>query len=526
MTVNGNLKLQNLTTNFTNSGILNINGNVEVNKNTLINTGTINANGTSFALNTNANLENSGTLNLESETSNALATNSQSDLTNNGTIDVTGDIDVNSGSMIRNNCAMMCSGTFNINSGDFELHSGYLKGAEAIKLNQNNSVKIFDGSMISTVNLTMNSGGVQGSGTLNSILVTGTFTIYNNNKVDGAIEAATDNLNITNGGIPDHFINGATVVGLGGITNYIEAGACNPDGIGEPDVVDTDNDGVPDEMDDYPSDPYRAYNNYFPNEDSHATIMFEDLWPSTGDYDFNDLVVGVYGNEVTNANNDVVEIKINFDVKAVGASFKNGFGWQFANLTPSDIQQVTGAVLLPSGESKIFTNANGTEQGQDSAVIIAVENIENVLNRAGGSMFNTVDNGQVGTSDLVTINILFGETTPVSRNLIGPSAYNIFLIKNQNRDVEIHLSDRQPTNLMNTDLMGTVDDVSDPLSGTYYKTASGLPWALLVIEPMDYPIEQVPIIDAFPGFANWAQSGGAIDQDWYMNPDQSKIWKP
>lgn len=529
LNVNGNLVIQNLSANtFTNTGVIIVDGNVQLNTGPVFyNYGLIEATGNSFMLNNNSEFENTGSVYVNSPTlSNHLQINSGSDVTNNGSIDVQGDISINSGSSIVNNCGMMCTGTLAVNTGDFINNSGFLKGAENVILNHSNNIELRDGSMLSTVNLTMNSGGVLGSGSLNSILVTGTFTIHSNNTVSGPVESATDDLQISNGGIPDHFINGATVVGLDEITNYIQPGGCNPDGIGSPDFIDSDGDGVPDDSDDYPEDFYRAYNNYFPEEDGQATIMFEDLWPSTGDYDFNDLVMGVYGTEVTNAANQVVEIDINFDVKAVGGSFKNGFGWQFANIAPSQIQQVTGAVLLPSGESTIINNANGTEQGQDSAVIIAIENIEDVLNRAGGSMFNTVENGNVGTSDLVQINILFGETTPVSQDLIGPSAYNLFMIKNQERDVEIHLPDRQPTNLMNTGLLGTGNDISDPATDTYYKTATGLPWAILIIEEIDYPIEKIPIVEAFPDFANWAQSGGTTNQNWYMNPEPAKIWTP
>jgi len=236
--------------------------------------------------------------------------------------------------------------------------------------------------------------------------------------------------------------------------------------------------------------------------------------------------ISLPGNEITNASNDVVEIDINFNVKAVGAAYQNGFGWQFAGILPSQIEQVTGTVLRDGGESIISLNANGTEQGQDSAVIIAVENIEDVINRAGGSMFNTLDNGLVGTSDLVEVNILFGETTPINRDLIGAQAYNIFLIKNQIRGTEIHMPDREPTNKMTTSLLGTGQDVSDPNTGTYYKTASHLPWALMIMADFDYPIEKIAIIDAYPDFADWAQSGGTLNTDWYENPVPSKIWTP
>jgi len=30
---------------------------------------------------------------------------------------------------------------------------------------------------------------------------------------------------------------------------------------------------------------------YYPSQDHYGTAMFEDLWPKTGDYDLNDLVI-------------------------------------------------------------------------------------------------------------------------------------------------------------------------------------------------------------------------------------------
>lgn len=526
--VDGNMTIQNLTSGvFVNTGSVFVNGNVQVNTNhTLVNYGIFKAEGTHFHLNNSSNCENSGTIDLTSATSNHLEVNQNSVFTNNGVIDVEGNISINAGSTILNNCAMMCSGTFAVNTGDFKTYSGFLKGAQNMNLNQTSNIEIHDGSMISTENMTMNTGGVIGTGSLNSIYVTGTLTIHSNNVVSGPIETATDNLVISIGGIPEHFINGATVVGLDHITNYIEPNDCNPDGIGMNSVIeDADGDGVPDDLDDYPNDFYRAFNNYFPDENGYVTLVFEDLWPATGDYDFNDLVLGVYGVEVANANNDIVEIDINFNVLAVGASFQNGFGWQYANITPSAVEQVTGAVLRAPGESYVSNAANGTELSQDSAVIIAVENIEDVLNRAGGSMFNTLDNGLIGTSDLVEVNILFGETTPIDRDLFGPAGYNVFLIKNGVRGTEIHLADRQPTDLMTTPL-GTGHDTSDPLTNRYFKTATNLPWGLMLMEPFSYPVEQIPIIDAYPDFASWAQSGGTTHTDWYNNPDPTKVWTP
>jgi hypothetical protein len=42
--------------------------------------------------------------------------------------------------------------------------------------------------------------------------------------------------------------------------------------------TDTDNDGVADVDDEYPTDNKRAYNNRYPSA-GYGTLMYEDLWP-------------------------------------------------------------------------------------------------------------------------------------------------------------------------------------------------------------------------------------------------------
>ncbi len=525
--VNGDLTIQALANGFTNSGTLTVSAGYFATNNAVsfTNSGTVNVTGSYFYLNNGAIVNNTGTIHFTGP--NQFQVNSGSSLTNNGEISVTGTLRINAGSTVVNNCALMCTETMEVNTSSFTNNSGYLKGAQYVHLTSNSNVQLNNGSMISTINLTIdNTAGIVGSGSLNSIKVTGTFTINSNNKVSGPIESATDDFHSgQNHPVSFHFINGATLVGLNDISNYIPISGCNPEGIKNPQIVDTDNDGVTDDLDDYPLDPERAYNSFFPSEDSYASVVFEDLWPAKGDYDFNDLVLGVYGTEVTNADNELVDIYIKFNVRAVGASFQNGFGWQFAGITPGMINSVSGAVLE---QGYVINAANGTESGQDSAVIIACDNVEEVLHRAGGSMFNTIENGNLGTSDLIEIHIYFNPA--IDRNLVGPDAYNVFLIKNQERDVEIHLTDRVPTDKMDLSLLGTGQDDSDINAGRYYKTANGLPWGLLLLEPFDYPIEESEVTQAYLHFAAWAESGGVDFQDWYSNKttpgyrDNSKIF--
>nr|NQU88976.1 DUF4842 domain-containing protein [Bacteroidota bacterium] len=96
------------------------------------------------------------------------------------------------------------------------------------------------------------------------------------------------------------------------------------------------------------------------------------------------------------------------------------------------------------------------------------------------------------------------------------------------RGVEIHLADRMPTDKMEMSLLGTGQDASDPGNGIYYKTATGLPWGIMFMEPFEWPIERIEITEAFHHFVEWAESGGQLYQDWYKDEpgyrDNSKIW--
>jgi LruC domain-containing protein len=62
-----------------------------------------------------------------------------------------------------------------------------------------------------------------------------------------------------------------------------------------------------------------------------GTLAFEDLWPSTGDYDFNDLVVD-YDFKIKNNQEFVKSITATFVLKAYGASSHNGFGFTLPTL--------------------------------------------------------------------------------------------------------------------------------------------------------------------------------------------------
>lgn len=253
--------------------------------------------------------------------------------------------------------------------------------------------------------------------------------------------------------------------------------------------------------------------NFFPAT-GYGTLGFEDLWPAKGDYDFNDLVIDYRFKVISNASNKVESLTGTFIIKAFGASFENGFGFQLPPTVNATKINVTGFSLK---ENYINLNSNGTEAGQSKATIIVFDNAFKQMQHPGiGIGVNTERNAPFVTPDTIRIQIAF-EPNAVSLTDLDIGNFNPFMIVNKNRGIEVHLPEYPPTDLVNPALLGTLDDSSNPSIGRYYKTLNGLPFAINIYHKFDYPIEKVEIINAHLRFSEWATSGGQLYPDWYLD---------
>jgi LruC domain-containing protein len=283
--------------------------------------------------------------------------------------------------------------------------------------------------------------------------------------------------------------------------------------------TDTDGDGVPDNIDAYPTDPERAYNSYYPNEVDFGSFVYEDLWPYYGDYDFNDLVVNFNFKIVTNAQDKVVDLVAKLQIMAEGASMNNGFGLVF-NTPSTNVGSVSGCVKVGNA---VNIDAKGFETGHsDKTVIIPFDAVADII---GDYMVNTVPGGATVQTQVQTITVHF-DNPPAS---IGTPPYNPFIFVDQERGKEVHLKDQEPTALVDNTLFGSGEDATNPDAGHYYRSSTGLPWAVEVPDNFDYPVESVDVLLAYLHFAAWAQSSGNDYPDWYEDKagyrDDSKLYK-
>ena len=279
--------------------------------------------------------------------------------------------------------------------------------------------------------------------------------------------------------------------------------------------IDNDGDGVIDEDDTYPNDEYRAYDVFYPSEDTYGTLAYEDLWPALGDYDFNDLVVKYNFKEVHNAYNEVVDIIGSLKLVAIGASKQNGFFIQL----PFFVEDVT---LV---ESNIEGAAISMEIiSYDELAILQVFNNSNDVIQLNGDFMNTVEAEQTYPEVEMTFTINVSNSDEIS-DLLFTAPYNPYITIDHDITREVHLPGLPPTMSADTSIFGSADDATDIDNGYYYKTAEGIPWALNVSTSIAHSIEHADIIKAYPNFIQWVQSNGTNNLDWFNFPVNEKIYK-
>ncbi|MGB0177847.1 MAG: LruC domain-containing protein, partial [Owenweeksia sp.] len=486
------------------TGTLTVTGNFPANG-TVTNHGTFNVNSDSYIYGT---FTNNGTFHTKGTGYSTL--NNNGPITNNGTMIYNGNLTENNTTTFINNCHLWVKRQFEINS--LVNNYSYIEVDQNFRSNNNSTLNYYDGAMMYVKGNAAGplNGDMNGNGTTSVVKITGGISSNSGADFNGNLEicASSYGTNSSNNIIQNGALkNGATAACD---QAYIPTSACNPEGNGTPTVSDSDNDGVADESDLFPNDPLRAGESFYPSSNQMATLAFEDLWPAKGDYDFNDIVLDYQYRLITDADNNVKDLEVYYSLRAIGGTFRNGFGLQL-EVAPSTISGVTRNVSFVSNNLA----ANGTETGQSKAVIMFFENAFDVLTNNGTKTVNT-DHSEV-TSQVDTNDLKITFTNAVGPNSLGSFPYNPFIFTNKDRTREVHLSGKEPTDRANVSFFGQVDDDTDAGEGRYYVTTSNLPWAINITQQFNYPVEKQDIVQAYLKFADWAQSGGNNFADWYLD---------
>lgn len=276
-----------------------------------------------------------------------------------------------------------------------------------------------------------------------------------------------------------------------------------------PSIDDSDGDGVIDSNDAYPNLAGYAFDYYYPGPTDWITYAFEDLWPTLGDYDMNDLVIYVRNHHLLNSQNKIAQIQLVGEIRARGASRHNALAVRLEGVLPTAVE---GANLSLDGQLISVL----TEDNQSDAVFILFSDAFDHTDTGGSGNclhFNTVPS----CPQLPPVEFTLTIDLIAPLDSLSAEQYDLFIFKEDTRGKEIHLMDYAPTDLFDSNYLGRQDDASDPSTDRYYSTSSNLPWALRIPTQWEHPQEYIDILWAYPDYQEWAESGGNLSPSWYLN---------
>lgn len=276
------------------------------------------------------------------------------------------------------------------------------------------------------------------------------------------------------------------------------------------------------------------------------TFCFEENFPQPGDYDFNDVVMGV--NIGKSIENGTRYISIGVKVRAVGSgsrlaaamrlpgvSAKEVIGTTYERFGPGNyfFPQYGDQDMLPKfGDSNEFlTMRNSTD------LVIPVFNDAHYFISGGATTaalpernyYNTVTDEEDLRGVAVsakTQTFKFAVNDASLFNNFSVSDIDLFILEEYNAGVfEVHTMPFKTVEVIN-EWAAIKSDGTSPY-GTNY------PWALLIPGEFKYPIEGLTIGKAkgnviggaYLGFSAWAKKRTS-NRDWYNKPQDSEVVYP
>ena len=235
----------------------------------------------------------------------------------------------------------------------------------------------------------------------------------------------------------------------------------------------------------------------------HGVYAFEDLWPSRGDYDMNDVVVD-FDHELNFSNGKVQKEIFSLTTYMNTVTLKDGLAFKLKPKVSSDKYKITLQKLAP-GETEPKTTS--------------------VLKQEGDVYYIWDDvKQQLGYTYIFTITY----TTPQTMSNLADYEPFIWREQENGKQWEMHLPFCKPTNKVDDSLFGTEDDKSVPSQGKYYVRDSVYPFAFYLANAKAENFTETilkegvnkPISTFYPEFLQWSTSNGEKFPDWYLHPKQ------
>ena len=263
---------------------------------------------------------------------------------------------------------------------------------------------------------------------------------------------------------------------------------------------------------------------FFPAKDKYATVMFEDLFPSKGDMDMNDIAFGL--NIQIDMDNQARVLAIYFHIqpRAVGSSYRKiALAVNFTNNLNTNPGLISYIYNTSNPELTKFFNVNYVNaraytpelNNSKSEVIPLTGNFRSYFSDTTELFMNVrnIDPAIATTeftvmADMLTKNYYYWDFSLFDAPAPGYINIDLFAMFDV-RSKEVHFKGQKYTERFNLQYMMYT------LPKTDFSTVDNWVWAIISDKSIRHPAEFVKIYNAYPNFKKWVESGGATNTTWY-----------
>ena len=220
----------------------------------------------------------------------------------------------------------------------------------------------------------------------------------------------------------------------------------------------------------------------FRTQTQTSTLAYEDIWPTGGDYDMNDVVVELINKITFNQYNMIKRIETKVKAAHCGATFTNAFGFVINGEVGDVVEEESDYFAKEESDQFIF--------------------FDNIIKNVGKNF---------------TLVRTFGENG-IDKSTHN-SSYKPFIVVNYEKDkksrTEVHLPEATPTSWIDQSLIGQGRDL-------FYVDKDGkYPFAIELFDVKDWEVvtekSRIGSDGEYAGFIKWVESYGQSNKDWYLN---------
>lgn len=248
-----------------------------------------------------------------------------------------------------------------------------------------------------------------------------------------------------------------------------------------------------------------------------GTLLFEDMWPSKGDYDFNDVAASYKIQLYLTGKKKpkVVAMLISIRLNALGGYHPYQLCLQIDNLNATGIDNVSSYDTGGDGSGTYKFETEGT----DSKALFSFD-WKDKKGSTAGKYYNTEKEYALTSADLDKNQLAFYAelSEELSLDEFTNSVFNFFIRKTDG--TEIHMTGYAPTDGFMEKYNEIVKSNTSLSSDEYYRTTDGFVWGLKIPANVHHAVEDIDFIQVYPLFKEWVTSGGVTHPEWYEERDR------